>query len=56
LAEQSLRQSLLMSQGEMSTFLTRPLSLIFILCGVALFLYPIVTAWLRRHKSRAAES
>jgi putative tricarboxylic transport membrane protein len=55
LAEQSLRQSLLMSQGAVTTFFTRPLSLIFILCGVALFLYPIVAGAWRRRRNREAE-
>ncbi|MGH6923923.1 MAG: tripartite tricarboxylate transporter permease, partial [Propylenella sp.] len=48
LAEQSLRQSLLMSQGEASIFFTRPLSLIFLACAVVLFLYPFLMAWRRR--------
>jgi len=57
LAEQSLRQSLLMSQADMSIFVTRPLSLIFLLCGVALFVYPLVTAWRRRRQNaQEAES
>ncbi|HSR72074.1 MAG TPA: tripartite tricarboxylate transporter permease, partial [Kiloniellales bacterium] len=51
LAEQSLRQSLLISQGEPSIFFTRPLSLMFILGGVVLFVYPIVSAWRRRRNA-----
>jgi putative tricarboxylic transport membrane protein len=54
LAEQSLRQSLLMSQGEMSIFFTRPLSLIFLICGAALFCTPFVIAWRRRERSAVA--
>jgi putative tricarboxylic transport membrane protein len=48
LAEQSMRQSLLMSQGEASIFFTRPLSLLFLICGAILFLYPFMVAWRRR--------
>ena len=54
LAEQSLRQSLLMSQGEMSIFFTRPLSLTFLICGAALFCSPFVIAWRRRRERPAA--
>jgi putative tricarboxylic transport membrane protein len=54
LAEQSLRQSLLISQGEMSVFLTRPLSLIFVICAVLLFTYPLFVAWQRRRRHNAA--
>ncbi len=53
LAEQSLRQSLLLSQGEMSIFVTRPLSLMFLLAGVALFIYPLFVAWRRRRRDAA---
>jgi putative tricarboxylic transport membrane protein len=51
LAEQSLRQSLLISQGEASIFVTRPLSLIFIVCGFLLFVYPLATGWWRRRRA-----
>jgi putative tricarboxylic transport membrane protein len=54
LAEQSLRQSLLMSQGEASIFFTRPLSLMFILAAVLLFVYPIAFGWWRRRSERLA--
>jgi putative tricarboxylic transport membrane protein len=42
LAERSLRQSLLGSQGDMMTFLERPLSATFVVLAVALFAFPIL--------------
>lgn len=42
LAERSLRQSLLSSQGEMSIFVTRPISAICILIAIGLICYPLV--------------
>jgi putative tricarboxylic transport membrane protein len=60
LAEQSMRQSLLISQGELSIFVTRPLSGTFIGLAVVLFFYPIFHAYRRRRKraepSEAANS
>ena len=53
LAERSMRQSLLMSQGEPSIFLQRPLSAIFIAFAVLLFVYPIIANWLRRRAAAA---
>jgi putative tricarboxylic transport membrane protein len=50
LAEQSLRQSLLMSQGQASIFVTRPLSVIFLVCAAILFLYPFIMAWRRKRQ------
>ena len=41
LAERSLRQSLLASQGDMLTFVERPISGICILCAVLLICYPL---------------
>ena len=43
-----------MSQGEMSMFFTRPLSLTFLICGAALFCSPFVIAWRRRRERPAA--
>ena len=51
LAERSLRQSLLSSQGDMMIFVERPLSAAFLVIGLALFIYPILQ--LARHKKRA---
>ncbi|MDH3475794.1 MAG: tripartite tricarboxylate transporter permease [Rhodospirillales bacterium] len=55
LAEQSMRQSLLMSQGEPSIFVTRPLSGMFVALAVLLFCYPIYHAR-RRRKASAKDS
>ncbi|MBX2837723.1 MAG: tripartite tricarboxylate transporter permease [Gammaproteobacteria bacterium] len=52
LAERSLRQSLLASQGEFSVFVTRPISGICILIAVVLVSYPVWNKW-RRKKSAA---
>jgi len=53
LAEQSLRQSLLSSRGEVSIFFERPISLACILVAVLLILYPLFQSW-RRRRARAA--
>ncbi|WP_157015632.1 tripartite tricarboxylate transporter permease [Mesorhizobium xinjiangense] len=50
LAERSLRQSLLSSQGDPLIFLERPLSAIFILVAVALFVYPLALRWWRNRQ------
>jgi putative tricarboxylic transport membrane protein len=42
LAERSLRQSLLSSQGDAMTFVERPISGIILLCALALVLVPII--------------
>ncbi len=51
LAERSLRQSLLASQGDMLTFIERPISGLCILCAVALMSYPVLRR-LRKKKPR----
>jgi putative tricarboxylic transport membrane protein len=53
LAERSLRQSLLGSQGDMMVFLDRPLSATFVVLAVALFAFPIVQT-IRRRKRQGA--
>ncbi len=50
LAERSLRQSLLASQGDVLTFVERPIAGVCILCAVALISYPLVRKF-RRNKS-----
>ncbi|WP_040978520.1 tripartite tricarboxylate transporter permease [Oceanobacillus jeddahense] len=42
MAEDSFRQSLLMSRGDMTVFFTRPISLIIILITIGFLLYPII--------------
>jgi len=54
LAETSLRQSLLSSQGDPFIFFERPISLICILLAVALVIYPIVQKMRRNRKTAAA--
>ena len=51
LAERSLRQSLLASQGDMFTFVQRPISGICILLAVALVSYPLVKKYRNRNKA-----
>ncbi len=53
LAERSFRQSVLGSQGNGLVFFERPLSAIFILIAIALFLYPIITRMRRSARRRA---
>jgi putative tricarboxylic transport membrane protein len=48
LAERSLRQSLLSSQGDMMVFIERPISAICIAIAVALMLYPVVSKLRKR--------
>lgn len=48
LAERSMRQSLISSQGDPSIFFTRPISLICILIAVALVLVPVFQKFKRR--------
>jgi len=50
LAERSLRQSLLASQGDVTTFVTRPISGICVLLAVLLICYPLI----KRHAKRKA--
>ncbi len=56
LAERSLRQSLISSQGDASIFFTRPISLVCILIAVALILVPVFQKINRRRKKAAAEA
>ena len=55
LAERSLRQSLISAQGDATTFITRPISLVCICLALALVLFPVVQRILRKRK-KAAES
>lgn len=54
LAERSLRQSLLASQGDMLTFIERPISGICIACAVALMAYPLIRKWRARQRAGGA--
>ncbi len=50
LAERSLRQSLLGSQGDVSIFMTRPISAVCILLALALVCYPLMQKYARRRQ------
>ncbi len=56
LAENSFRQSMLASQGDVSVFVQRPLSGMFIAIAVLLFVYPFISAWWRRRSRAAGEN
>src|SRR5688572_2979448 len=47
LAENALRQSLIMSQGALSIFFNRPISGVIMAVAVFFFLLPVVTTWWR---------
>ncbi len=50
LAEQSMRQSLIMAQGSFGIFFERPLSLSFVIFAIILFVLPFVKKYMRRRK------
>ncbi|MXX16548.1 MAG: tripartite tricarboxylate transporter permease, partial [Gammaproteobacteria bacterium] len=50
LAERSLRQSLLGSHGDVTVFLTRPISATCILIALALICYPVIQKLTRRRR------
>jgi putative tricarboxylic transport membrane protein len=56
LAERSLRQSLLISQGEFTIFVSRPISATCVALALALMLYPLVLSWRRRRRPTPAEA
>ena len=56
LAERSLRQSLLASQGDPMTFIERPISAICIAIAVGLMLYPVFRAWRKRNSGGGAKA
>jgi putative tricarboxylic transport membrane protein len=41
--EEAFRQSLMLSKGDFSIFISRPLSLVFLIVAALLFIIPIVT-------------
>jgi putative tricarboxylic transport membrane protein len=53
LAENALRQSLIMSQGSMSIFFVRPISGVIMAVALLFFLLPAVTPWWRRRRGLA---
>jgi putative tricarboxylic transport membrane protein len=58
MTEQALRQSLIMGQGSVLIFFTRPIAVGFVLAAVALFLLPALRAMRTRRAriSRPAEA
>jgi putative tricarboxylic transport membrane protein len=48
LAENALRQSLIMSQGSLGVFFTRPIACVITLVALFFLLMPILTPWWRR--------
>lgn len=53
LAERSMRQSLISSQGDVTTFFTRPISLTCILIALLLVSYPLIQRVIRRRRQPA---
>lgn len=50
LAERSLRQSLISSQGDVTTFITRPISLTCVILALLLVSYPLIQRFMRKRK------
>ena len=48
MAENALRQSLIMSQGSVAIFLTRPISGVITAVAIFFFVMPILTPWWRK--------
>jgi putative tricarboxylic transport membrane protein len=52
LAENALRQSLIMSQGSLGIFVVRPISGVITAVALLFFFLPVLTPWWRRMRSR----
>jgi putative tricarboxylic transport membrane protein len=50
LAENALRQSLIMSQGSLAIFFVRPIAGVITALAVFFFVLPLVTPWWRRRR------
>jgi putative tricarboxylic transport membrane protein len=50
LAENALRQSLIMSQGSLAIFFSRPISAVIMALALLFFLLPLATPWWRRRR------
>jgi putative tricarboxylic transport membrane protein len=55
LAERSLRQSLISSQGDVTTFITRPISLTCVILALLLVSYPLIQRLVRRRTAVQAD-
>jgi putative tricarboxylic transport membrane protein len=53
-AENALRQSLIMSQGSLGIFFTRPIAAAITLVGIFFFAMPVITPWWRRLRGKPA--
>jgi putative tricarboxylic transport membrane protein len=51
MAENALRQSLIMSQGSLAIFLTRPISGVITAVAIFFFIMPLLTPWWRRMRA-----
>jgi putative tricarboxylic transport membrane protein len=51
MAENALRQSLIMSQGSLAIFLTRPISGVITAVAIFFFIMPLLTPWWRKLRS-----
>jgi putative tricarboxylic transport membrane protein len=56
LAENALRQSLIMSQGSLLIFFNRPISGVISAVAVFFFILPVITPWWRRLRARVYPS
>jgi putative tricarboxylic transport membrane protein len=54
LAESALRQSLIISQGSLAIFFTRPIAGSITALAIFLFVLPVITPWWRRLKRGSA--
>jgi putative tricarboxylic transport membrane protein len=54
LAENALRQSLIMSQGSLAIFVTRPIAGLLTALALVFFVLPVITPWWRRRRGRSA--
>lgn len=52
LAEEKLRSGLMMTAGDITPIFTRPFSLTFTVAAIALLLWPLISDWQRRRRSR----
>jgi putative tricarboxylic transport membrane protein len=54
LAENALRQSLIMSQGSLAIFVTRPLAGLITALAIFFFVLPVITPWWHARRGRVA--
>jgi len=54
MAENALRQSLIMSQGSLAIFFNRPIAGVITAVAVFFFILPIITPWWRKLKGGSA--